>query len=333
MTGTNVITASSISPQVLVSQQLGTTEAALYTVPAGSSAKISHGVLCNVTGTMPAPALTLGALATQSNIVAPTLAAPTTSTTGGTLAAATYYYVATTTTAFGETAKSAEVSQVTTGTTSTVTLSWAAITGSTGTKIYRGTAAGAENVLVATVTGTSWTDTGAAGTTATPPTAATSSAVFWKVSAKNTAGETLPSSEVTATVAGNQSAPLSWGAVTGAVSYNVFRGTSAGNENILVANVTGTSYSDLGNVGTSQSPVTTQTTATSVLVYLSVLASGQTLGGNTHRVINAYNLAANDTLSLANYIANASLGPGDLIAGYAQYGGAVTAIITGTVHA
>lgn len=336
MAGTNIIQAASVSPQVLVSQQLPAAEASLYTTPAGSSAKISHGTLCNVSGTMPAPSgLAAGTLATQSGIVAPTLGTPTTATTGGTLAAATYYYVATTLTAFGETAKSAEVSQVTTGTTSTVSLSWTAITGSTGTKIYRGTAAGGENVLVATLAGsaTSWTDTGGAGSAATPPAAATSGTFYWKVSAKNSAGETLASNEVSATVAGNQSVPLSWASVPGAVSYNVFRGTSAGGENILVANVTGLSYTDLGNTGTTQSPLTTQTTATACLVYVSVLKAGNVAGDNTHRVISSYSLAAGDTLSLQNYLSGAMLGPGDYVAAWAQYAGAVTMILTGTVHA
>jgi hypothetical protein len=336
MTGTNIIQAASVSPQVLVSQQLPASEDAIYTTPTGSSAKVASGTLCNVTGTMPAPTgLAVGTVAAQANITAPALAGPTTATTGGTLAAATYYYVATTTTAFGETAKSAEVSQATTGTTSTITLSWSAVTGSTGTKIYRGTAAAGENVLVATLAGdaTSWTDTGDAGTTATPPDAATSGTFYWKVTAKNAAGETLASNEVSATVAANQSAPLSWSAVTGATGYNVYRGTAAGAENVLVASVTGATYSDLGNTGTAHSPVTTQTTATACLVYVSVLKAGNVAGDNTHRVISSYSLAAGDTLSLQNYLSGAMLGPGDYVAAWAQYAGAVTMILTGTVHA
>lgn len=49
MAGNNVIVAASISPQVLVSQQLGTTEAALYTVAAATSVKIAQGTICNIT--------------------------------------------------------------------------------------------------------------------------------------------------------------------------------------------------------------------------------------------------------------------------------------------
>lgn len=230
MAGNDILHASSISPQVLVSQQLGTTETAVYTVGASQSVKVAHGVLCNVTGTMPAPTLTLG----------------TTSTTGGSLAAGTYY---------------------------------------------------------------------------------------WKVSALNAAGETLGSNEVTATTTGTTSSQsLSWTAVAGAVSYNVYRGASAGGENTQY-NTTATSFTDTGAAGTSKSPVAANTTAMAVTVYLSVVKTGGTIGDGTHRVISGYSLAANDTLSLHDYLASAMLGPGDAITAYAAAAGAVDLVITGTVHA
>jgi hypothetical protein len=49
MAGQNVIVAASISPQVLVSQQLGTSDAAIYTVPASTSVKVAQASLCNTT--------------------------------------------------------------------------------------------------------------------------------------------------------------------------------------------------------------------------------------------------------------------------------------------
>lgn len=51
MAGQNVIAAASISPQVIVSQQLGTSDAAVYTVPASTSVKVAQASLCNTTGT------------------------------------------------------------------------------------------------------------------------------------------------------------------------------------------------------------------------------------------------------------------------------------------
>jgi len=102
------------------------------------------------------------ATAAGAGIAAPVLSTPTTATTGGTLVAATYYYKATYTNASGQTVGSNEISQITTGTTSTVSLViGTAPTGATGTKIYRATATGVE-VLLDTLltTPTSYTDNG-----------------------------------------------------------------------------------------------------------------------------------------------------------------------------
>lgn len=101
--------------------------------------------------------------------------------TGGTLAAGTWYYVVTAFNVAGETTASVEVSATTTGTTSSVTIPWSHVSGvydlptraqiDAGYRIYRGTASGTHNVLVATVaaTATTWTDTGVAGTAGSPP--------------------------------------------------------------------------------------------------------------------------------------------------------------------
>ncbi|MDL2342517.1 MAG: hypothetical protein QFB87_05590, partial [Patescibacteria group bacterium] len=84
----------------------------------------------------------LGVNVTYSAMAAPTQNVTSTSTTGGTLAATTYYYKITAVdSAGGETAASVERSQVTTGATSTVTLSWVPVTGASGYRIYRGTTA------------------------------------------------------------------------------------------------------------------------------------------------------------------------------------------------
>jgi len=60
-----------------------------------------------------------------------------------------------------ETATSAEVSAVTTGSTGSVALNWPAVTGAIGYVIYRGTSAGAESVFYMVAGTNSFTDTGA----------------------------------------------------------------------------------------------------------------------------------------------------------------------------
>jgi hypothetical protein len=103
-----------------------------------------------------------------SNLTAPGTVTPTGSTTGGTLAANTYFYKVTATLGAGETAGSTEATVTTTGATSSVALAWAAITGATGYKVYRGTAAGAESLYFTTATN-SFNDVGGAGTAGTVP--------------------------------------------------------------------------------------------------------------------------------------------------------------------
>lgn len=99
--------------------------------------------------------------------------------TGGTFAAGQYYWVVTAVNSKGETVASNEVSAALTANQEQV-INWTAPTVNpagtsydvTGYKVYRGTVAGGENVLVTTITsaGTlTYTDTGSAGTAGTPP--------------------------------------------------------------------------------------------------------------------------------------------------------------------
>jgi len=97
---------------------------------------------------------------------------------GGSLAAGTYFYVVTAVSASGESVASDEVS-ATLGSTGTITVSWSAVTGATGYRVYRGASAGAETDYY-TVTGGSTTtladdDTGTK-TAGNPPSAGPSSA-------------------------------------------------------------------------------------------------------------------------------------------------------------
>jgi uncharacterized phage protein gp47/JayE len=96
----------------------------------------------------------------STTIPTPTGLGSTTNTTGGTLAAGTYYYRVTAFTHGGETLPSSEISQVTTGSTSRVDLSWSAVPGAAGYYVYRRTS-GAHERLVMVDSGTTYTDTGA----------------------------------------------------------------------------------------------------------------------------------------------------------------------------
>jgi hypothetical protein len=79
---------------------------------------------------------------------------------------------------------------------------------------------------------------------------------FWVVTANMVWGsESVASNEVTTTFTGTTSSNvLTWPAVPQAVSYNVYRGYASTKENILVANVSTTTYTDTGIAGTGGIP-------------------------------------------------------------------------------
>jgi hypothetical protein len=129
-----------------------------------------------------------------------------------------------------------------------VALSWNSSTGATGYEVFRGTSPGGESsTAIANPTGTTYTDTTVtAGTT-----------YYYYVKANNSAGDSPPSNEVSATpappaptgltpTAGAGQVALSWNSSTGATGYKVFRGTSPGGESSTpIASPTGTSYIDM----------------------------------------------------------------------------------------
>lgn len=89
---------------------------------------------------------------------------------GGTFAAGTYFWKITAINTHGETVGSNEITATLTAN-QEQTFTWVAIAGATGYKVYRGTVAGAENVLVATLGAVAtYTDTGIAGTAGAVPT-------------------------------------------------------------------------------------------------------------------------------------------------------------------
>ncbi len=143
--------------------------------PDGTTVTINNGVI-SANAALPSTGLASGSATktiTGPSIIAPVVSAPSTATTGGALAAAAYYYKVTSLTAGGESTGSTEVSIATTGTTSANTITWAAATGATGYKVYRGTAANTESVYFSVGNVTSYTDTGSGSSNGTVPTANT----------------------------------------------------------------------------------------------------------------------------------------------------------------
>ncbi|WP_166787265.1 MULTISPECIES: phage major capsid protein [unclassified Cryobacterium] len=91
---------------------------------------------------------------------------------GGTFAANTYFWKLSAVNTSGETLASNELTATLTAA-QKQPINWTAITGANGYRLYRGTAAGAENILVAVIAGgatVTYTDLGAAGTNASIPT-------------------------------------------------------------------------------------------------------------------------------------------------------------------
>ena len=143
------------------------------------------------------------ALATWNNVYAANLVifvtAPTSLTgqlvLGGTLTVSQpYYYKITGTGGTQESAGSNEVSATPTSGNQSVKLTWPAFQGATGYKVYRGTSAGAENVLLTTITNSTtltYTDTGGAGSAGSVPSAPASFIEFDLSSFTNLAGEAV----------------------------------------------------------------------------------------------------------------------------------------------
>lgn len=96
----------------------------------------------------------------------------TPATTGGSLATGTYYYKIVGFDGVGTTLPGTEVSANVTGPTGSVALAWTAIPGAVSYRVYKGTTTNGQNTYF-TVTATSYTDTGAAGTAGSPPTVST----------------------------------------------------------------------------------------------------------------------------------------------------------------
>ncbi|HXI72845.1 MAG TPA: hypothetical protein VNN22_21110 [Verrucomicrobiae bacterium] len=133
-------------------------------------------------------------------------------------------------------------------------LNWNSVSGATAYNVLRATTSGGPYyVPVATVTGTSYTNTGMVN----------GMTYFYVVTAVGSGGPSAYSSGVSATPVGPPPTPaglsagtdsptmvtLSWNASFGATSYNLKRATTSGGPYATVASPAGTSYSDLTVTG------------------------------------------------------------------------------------
>lgn len=133
-----------------------------------------------------------------------------------------------------------------------VSLTWSASSGATSYTVKTATTSGGPYTTVATISGTSYTHTGLTnGTT-----------YYYVVSAANTAGSSVNSAQASAiptapttpvvpaapasinAAAGDAKVSLSWGSVTGAISYNVKRATVSGGPFTTIATSTAANYID-----------------------------------------------------------------------------------------
>ena len=111
----------------------------------------------------------------------------------------------------------------------------------------------------------------------------TAGTYYWVVTAINSKGETVASNEVSATLTANQEVPLTWtkpvvdpsGTAYDVTGYNVYRGTVAGGENVLVTTINNPAtltYTDTGAAGTSDTPPLVSTAAVGDIYYVWELA-------------------------------------------------------------
>ena len=135
-----------------------------------------------------------------------------------------------------------------------VTVSWTAVTGATSYQLYRGT------LLVSSPTTTSFVDTSlTAGTAVSYTVKAVNAGGVSAASAAASATPTLAAPTGLAATAGNAQVALTWTAVAGATSYNVYSGTN------LVASPTTASYTNTGLTNGTAYSYTVKAVVNSVL--------------------------------------------------------------------
>ena len=207
-------------------------------------------------------------------------------THGGTTGSTTYGYTITALNAFGETngspeGRSAVGNATLTGTNWNI-ISWSAVEGCTGYRVYRTTGGATPPVLLATLVSTTlvFHDTGAAGIAqAVPPTNTTAdkpgtTTYAYKITALLGLGETAASPEgSTSTGKGLLTSTdyvvLTWAAVTNARGYNIYRTFGGQAPPSLIGTIVGSetlTFRDVGDIGESKVPPDTNTTGTTTIV-------------------------------------------------------------------
>ena len=244
---------------------------------------------------------TLSVLAPVQNV--PVLA------TGGTIASGvTYYYEVTAVTSTGETIPSNVQSITTSAANQEVNLSWTPVAGATSYNIYRTAIAGdfVDSLLATTFAGTTnYTDLGNLASGTLLPTAnltaggslAANTTYYYVVTAVTATGQNIASGvQTVTTTAADQAVNLTWNSISGAIAYDVYRTTTAGNySNSLLTTTYApvTSYTDEGSIGTlflsAPSLAVGGNLPSNTYYYLvsAVMASGQTLASNVQTVVSA----------------------------------------------
>lgn len=235
---------------------------AMTVIAGDNETTISWGAVAGATAYNVYRSTTQGVLGTKIAATTSTSYVDSTAANG-----TTYYYQVTADNAAGEGSPSAQSPGVTpavpvavpvppTGLNATpgdaqVSLDWTPVAGASSYNVYRSTSPGSQGSKLGSSPTAQYIDTAVSnGTT-----------YYYAVTADNAAGEgaaSAPSSGVTPTapvtappaptgvnaVAGNGQVSVSWTAVTGATSYNVYRSTSAAAQGANVGSSAGTGYDD-----------------------------------------------------------------------------------------
>lgn len=260
-------------------------------------------------------------------ILSPTGLVATSVTTAvpGSLPAGTYFYQVEASTAAGDTTPSAGVG-ATLSATGAVVLTWNAVAGATGYKVFgRPATIGGTYGLIATPTLTTYTDASLSAVGAAPagantatlpvPTGASvttsqlggtlpnATSYTYEITALNAAGETLVSaaSNTVTTTSSTSSNTITWNAVAGATGYNVYQKIGAGAyAKLNTSPIAGTQFVDNGSLTASGAVPGSNTAVISVptgLAAATTTGAGTLAAGTYYYKVTATNGAGETTPS------------------------------------